>query len=162
ELFGVSYDQIEVVVHPQSIVHSMVEWSDGATICQLSNPDMRLPIGYALSYPDRFPEPFGAIDWESLGKLDFETPDRKTFRCLDLAYEAGRQGGSAPAWLSAANEVAVEAFLAGRIAWTTIADIVEEALQRHVATELVDVGDVLAADADARAVAREVAFAAAC
>ena len=161
ELFGVDYDQIEVVVHPQSIVHSMVEWSDGATICQLSYPDMRLPIGYALSYPDRFPEEFGAIDWTALGQLDFSAPDRATFRCLDLAYLAGRQGGSAPAWLSAANEVAVAAFLEGRIGWTTIADIVEETLMRHEATVLAEIEDVLAADARAREVARDVALVAA-
>ncbi len=161
ELFGVSYDQIEVVVHPQSIVHSMVEWSDGATICQLSYPDMRLPIGYALSYPDRFPEEFGAIDWTALGQLDFSTPDRSTFRCLDLAYAAGREGGSAPAWLSAANEVAVAAFLEGRIGWTTIADIVDETLQRYEPTNLVEIEDVLAADARAREVARDVALVAA-
>ncbi len=159
ELFGVDYDKIEVVVHPQSIVHSMVEWSDGATICQLSYPDMRLPIGYALAYPDRFPEEFGALDWTTLGQLDFASPDRATFRCLDLAYAAGRQGGSAPAWLSAANEVAVEAFLEGRIGWTVIADIVEETMQRHRATELVEVDDVLSADAEARTVARDVALA---
>ncbi len=161
ELFGVDYDQIEVVIHPQSIVHSMVEWSDGATICQLSYPDMRLPIGYALSYPDRFPEEFGAIDWTALGQLDFSTPDRTTFRCLDLAYAAGREGGSAPAWLSAANEVAVAAFLDGRIEWMAIADIVEETLLRHKATSLVEIGDVLEADARAREVAREVALVAA-
>lgn len=161
ELFGVDYDQIEVVIHPQSIVHSMVEWSDGATICQLSNPDMRLPIGYALSYPDRFSEQFGAIDWTALGQLDFSSPDRATFRCLDLAYGAGRAGGSAPAWLNAANEVAVGAFLEGRIGWTVIADIVEETLQRQVSSELVEIEDVLEADANARSVAREVALSAA-
>lgn len=161
ELFGVDYDQIEVVVHPQSIVHSMVEWSDGATICQLSYPDMRLPIGYALSYPDRFPDEFGAIDWTTLGQLDFASPDRATFRCLDLAYAAGRQGGSAPAWLNAANEVAVAAFLEGRIGWATIADIVEETLQRHTPTDLIEVEDVLEADAQARAVAHHVALSAA-
>jgi len=161
ELFGVDYDQIEVVVHPQSIVHSMVEWSDGATICQLSYPDMRLPIGYALSYPERFPVEFGAIDWTALGQLDFSVPDRSTFRCLDLAYAAGREGGSAPAWLSAANEVAVAAFLEGRIGWSTIADIVEETLSRHESTALVEIEDVLEADARAREVARDVATVAA-
>ena len=114
ELFGASYDQIEVVVHPQSIVHSMVEFTDGATIAQLSLPDMRLPIGYALAYPDRIGTPFGRIDWAATGRLDFEAPDLETFRCLRLAYEAGRVGGTAPAWLNAANEVAVAAFLGGR------------------------------------------------
>ncbi len=159
ELFGVDYDQIEVVVHPQSIVHSMVEWSDGATICQLSYPDMRLPIGYALAYPDRYQEPFGAIDWTTLGSLDFSSPDLATFRCLDLAFAAGREGGSAPAWLSAANEVAVEAFLGGGIAWTTIADIVDETMQHHQPTDLIEVEDVLDADRRAREVARDIALA---
>ena len=115
ELFGVDFDRIEVVVHPQSVVHGMVEFSDGATIAQLSMPDMRLPIGLALGAPDRLDEPFGPVDWTTLGTLDFEPPDLDTFRCLDLAYEAGRAGGTAPAVLSGANEVAVEAFLAGRI-----------------------------------------------
>ena len=108
ELFGIAYDRIEVVVHPQSVVHSMVEFTDGSTIAQLSLPDMRLPIGYALGYPERIATPFGRIDWARLGSLTFEPPDVATFRCLDVCYQAGRAGGSAPAWLSAANEVAVE------------------------------------------------------
>ena len=99
-LFGAGYDQIDVVVHPQSIVHSMVETTDGATIAQLSLPDMRLPIGYALSYPERMATPFGAIDWSTLRQLDFEVPDPATFPCLGLAYAAGRQGGTAPACLT--------------------------------------------------------------
>ncbi|HQV56807.1 MAG TPA: 1-deoxy-D-xylulose-5-phosphate reductoisomerase, partial [Ilumatobacteraceae bacterium] len=103
ELFGVAYDQIDVVVHPQSIVHSMVEFTDGSTIAQLSQPDMRLPIGYALAYPDRIGTPFGRIEWADLRRLDFEEPDRATFSCLNLAYHAGRRAGPAPAWLSAAN-----------------------------------------------------------
>ena len=93
ELFGVGYDSIDVVVHPQSVVHSMVEFTDGSTIAQLSMPDMRLPIGYALGYPHRIASPFGSIDWATLARLDFEPPDRTTFRCLDLAYAAGRVGG---------------------------------------------------------------------
>jgi 1-deoxy-D-xylulose-5-phosphate reductoisomerase len=125
ELFGVDVAQVEVVVHPQSIVHSMVEWSDGATIAQLSNPDMRLPIGYALSYPDRLATPFGPLDWTSPTALTFEPPDRATFRCLDLAYAAARAGGLAPAWLSAANEIAVDAFLNRRIRWAEIAAVIE-------------------------------------
>src|SRR5690242_11867606 len=115
ELFGTDFDHIDVVVHPQSIVHSMVEFVDGATIAQLSHPDMRLPIGLALAAPDRLPEAFGAIDWSTLRELTFEVPDLETFQCLALAYEAGRIGGTAPAVLSASNEVAVEAFLADRI-----------------------------------------------
>ena len=149
ELFGIDYDRIDVVVHPQSIVHGMVEFVDGATVAQLSEPDMRLPIGLALGAPDRFPEAFGAIDWTTLGTLTFEPPDRSTFRCLALAYEAGRAGGTAPAILSAANEVAVEAFLAERIGWARIAEIVEEVLSAG-AGSADEVSDVLAADAVAR------------
>src|SRR5262245_41594893 len=149
ELFGVDYDRIDVVVHPQSIVHGMVEFVDGATIAQLSEPDMRLPIGLALGAPDRFPEAFGAIDWTTLGTLTFEPPDRATFRCLDLAYEAGRAGGTAPAVLSAANEVAVEAFLSERLAWSAIADVVEEVLNAGTGSAD-EIADVLAADRNAR------------
>ena len=113
ELFGVDYDRIGIVVHPQSVVHSMVELRDGSTLAQLSEPDMRLPIGYAIGWPDRAASPFGALDWSRAQTLTFEPPDRSVFRCIDLAYAAGRRGGSAPAWLSAANEVAVDAFLDG-------------------------------------------------
>ena len=156
ELFGFSYDQVDVVVHPQSIVHSMVEFTDAAVIAQLSMPDMRLPIAYAIGYPGRGAVPYGRIDWTSLSRLDFQAPDRKTFRCLDLAYQAGRIGGTAPAWLSAANEVAVEAFLAGATSWWSIADIIEETLQHHDAQLPTTVEDILQADATARRVAREV------
>jgi 1-deoxy-D-xylulose-5-phosphate reductoisomerase len=128
ELFGTGYDQIDVVVHPQSIVHSMVTFTDGATIAQLSLPDMRLCMGYALAYPDRLDLPFGEVDWVDLNRLDFEMPDRRAFPCLDLAYAAGRLGETAPAWLSAANEVAVESFLAGDLAWAAIAEVLAEAL----------------------------------
>jgi 1-deoxy-D-xylulose-5-phosphate reductoisomerase len=156
ELFGVGYDRIEVVVHPQSVVHSMVTFTDGATIAQLSMPDMRLPIAYAIAWPDRFDVPFGAVDWASMRTLEFEVPDRETFRCLDLAYAAGRTGGSAPAWLSAANEIAVEAFLAGRISWLQIADVNDATLQRHDGGTLSSVDDVLAADERARQIARGI------
>jgi 1-deoxy-D-xylulose-5-phosphate reductoisomerase len=156
ELFGVPYDRIDVVVHPQSIVHSMVELRDGSTLAQLSNPDMRLPIGYALGWPDRSAVPFGALDWSAAATLTFEPPDRTVFRCLDLAYAAGRSGGSAPAWLSAANEVAVEAFLAGRLSWHGIADVVAETLEAWPDEPLDQVGSVLAADAAARTTARAV------
>jgi len=149
ELFGVEFDRIEVVVHPQSIVHGMVEFSDGATIAQLSTPDMRLPIGLALRAPDRLPEAFGAIDWSKVGTLTFEPPDPATFRCLALAYDAGRAGGTAPAVLSAANEIAVEAFLDERIPWSGIAEIVEEVLNAGAAGAD-EIADVLAADRLAR------------
>ena len=150
ELFGIGFDEIDVVVHPQSVVHSMVEFRDGAVIAQLSQPDMRLPIAYALGYPSRSVLPFGAIDWTQLSRLDFETPDRSTFRCLDLAYQSGRIGGTAPAWLSAANEVAVEAFLAGRISWMRIADVIEQTLSHHDGHVPHQVQDILQADATAR------------
>jgi 1-deoxy-D-xylulose-5-phosphate reductoisomerase len=156
ELFGVPYDRIEVVVHPQSVVHSMVEFSDGSTIAQLSMPDMRLPIGYALGYPDRIATAFGRIDWTALSRLDFEPPDTETFRCLPLAFEAGRVGGTAPAWLSAANEVAVEAFLAGRIAWNQIAEVSVAVLDEHDGAVPGTVDDVIAADAQARRLAAAV------
>lgn len=163
ELFGppagdagpeVPLERVEVVVHPQSIVHSMVEFTDGATIAQLSLPDMRLPIAYALAWPDRSTAPFGRIDWAQLGRLDFEPPDRATFPCLGLAYEAARVGGTAPAWLSAANEVAVEAFLAGRLAWAGIAGVIEATLADHDGTAATDLDVVLDADGRARDVAR--------
>jgi len=164
-LFGVDYDAIDVVVHPQSIVHSLVEFVDGAAVAQLSMPDMRLPIGYALAYPDRLPTAYGGIDWTSVAALEFEEPDRKRFPCLELAYDAGRAGDLAPAWLNAANEVAVSAFLSGRIRWTVIAEVVAESLDRYDAPARSGPGDdpqgrtvddVLEADATARRVAELV------
>ena len=154
ELFGIGYDRIDIVVHPQSIVHSMVELRDGSTLAQLSNPDMRLPIGYALGWPDRAATPFGALDWTGAQTLTFEPPDRAVFACIDLAYEAGRRGGSAPAWLSAANEVAVEAFLGTALPWGGIADVVAETMESWVDDQVDEVDAVLAADAAARARAR--------
>ena len=154
ELFGIGYDRIDIVVHPQSIVHSMVELRDGSTLAQLSNPDMRLPIGYALGWPDRVATPFGALDWSGAQNLTFEPPDRAVFGCIDLAYEAGRRGGSAPAWLSAANEVAVEAFLGNALPWGGIADVVAETMAAWVDDQVDEVDAVLAADAEARARAR--------
>ncbi len=155
ELFGVGYDAIDVVVHPQSVVHSMVEYADGAVIAQLSMPDMRLPIAYALGHPHRGTVPYGPIDWTTLSRLDFAAPDRATFRCLDLAYAAGRLGGTAPAWLSAANEVTVDAFLAGRVSWADIPSIIESTLQHHDGRTPRDLDDVLDADRTARRIARD-------
>jgi 1-deoxy-D-xylulose-5-phosphate reductoisomerase len=154
ELFGVGYDRVEVVVHPQSIVHSMVELTDGATIAQLSRPDMRLPIGYALAYPDRLATPFGGMDWTMASRLDFEPPDREAFPCLGLAYEAGRAGETAPAWLNAANEVAVAAFLDGTIGWLAIPDVLKAVLARHDGAPASSVEAVIAADQRARQEAR--------
>jgi 1-deoxy-D-xylulose-5-phosphate reductoisomerase len=156
ELFGLPYDRIDVVVHPQSIVHSMVELRDGSTLAQLSNPDMRLPIGYALGWPDRVGTPFGALDWTSATTLTFEPPDRTVFRSLELAYQAGCHGGSAPAWLSAANEVAVEAFLAGALPWHAIAEVVADTLEAWPDEPMDQIESVLAADEAARARARSV------
>jgi 1-deoxy-D-xylulose-5-phosphate reductoisomerase len=150
ELFEVDLDRIEVLVHPQSVVHSMVEFTDGATLAQLSLPDMRLPIAYALAFPDRWPVAYGTIDWTTLGRLDFEPPDRARFRCLDLAYAAGRSGGCAPAWLSAANEVAVAAFLSSAIPWLGIHHVVEAAMQSYPGLAARSVEDVLEADAGGR------------
>ncbi len=154
ELFGVGYDAIDVVVHPQSVVHSMVEFTDGSTIAQLSMPDMRLPIGYALGYPDRIATPFGAIDWSQTSRLDFALPDRETFRCLDLAYAAGRAGGTAPAFMSACNEIVVEAFLSGDVPWLAIADTIETVMDSHSPTTPRDVDDILEADRAGREAAR--------
>ncbi|MGC8627712.1 MAG: 1-deoxy-D-xylulose-5-phosphate reductoisomerase [Acidimicrobiales bacterium] len=155
-LFGASYDQIDVVVHPQSVVHSMVETTDGATLAQLSMPDMRLPISYALSYPERMASAFGAIDWSRVGELGFEAPDHDAFPCLGLAYEAGRRGGTAPACLNGANEVAVQGFLSGRLRWVDIPNVVEEVLSGYVVSEPRNLDDVLAADAEARELATAV------
>ena len=157
ELFGVSYDQIEVVVHPQSVIHSMVDFSDGCTMAQLSMPDMRLPIGYALAHPNRIGTPFGRIDWSTLNHLDFSAPDVSTFRCLSLAYQAGRAGGTAPAFLSAANEIAVEAFLAGSLKWPDIAAVVEASLQKYAATNgTLSSNDIIEADRAGREEAHKV------
>jgi 1-deoxy-D-xylulose-5-phosphate reductoisomerase len=158
ELFGdahgIAYDDIDVVVHPQSIVHSMVEMSDGSTIAQLSNPDMRLPIGYALAWPDRIATPFGRIDWAACGPLEFEPPDLDAFPCLGLAYDAGRAGGLAPAVLNAANEEAVQAFLDGAIPWTAIPDVLNAVLSRHDGGVADGVDAVIDADRRGREAAR--------
>lgn len=154
ELFGIPYDRIEVTVHPQSIVHSAVEFTDGSTIAQLSKPDMRLPIGYALGYPERLETPYGSLDWSTLGTLTFEPPDRQTFRCLDLAYAAGRAGGTMPAWLNAANEIAVEAFLNAQVTWLAISSIIEMTLEAHDGHKAASIEDVIAADMIARITAR--------
>jgi 1-deoxy-D-xylulose-5-phosphate reductoisomerase len=156
ELFGLDYDRIEVVVHRQSIVHSMVELTDGATIAQLSQPDMRGPIGYALGYPDRLRTAFGALDWRTGLRLDFEPPDHDNFPCLGLAYEAGRMGETAPAALNAANELAVAAFLEGRIGWLAIPDVLKAVLDRHDGSVADGAEAVVRADQRARDAARRV------
>ncbi|MPY94344.1 MAG: 1-deoxy-D-xylulose-5-phosphate reductoisomerase [Acidimicrobiia bacterium] len=155
ELFDVPYEDIDVVVHPQSIVHSMVEFLDGSTVAQLSRPDMRLPISYALGYPERHDVPYGALDWSAVGRLDFEPPDHAAFPCLGLAYQAGRLGGTAPAWFNAANEVAVAAFLEEKIPWLGIAAVLETVLSRHDGGKARTAGDVVDADRTARRLAHE-------
>lgn len=154
-LFGIPYDRIDVVVHPQSIVHSIVEFVDGSLKAQLGEPDMRVPIQYALTYPDRAAAPTASFDLTS-GDLTFEEPDRVAFRCLELGYAAGRKGGSSPAVLNAADEVAVEAFLHGRIGFGSIPVVVERTLERVEWREPASVPEVLAVDDEARGVAREV------
>jgi 1-deoxy-D-xylulose-5-phosphate reductoisomerase len=129
-LYGVTYDQIQVVVHPQSIVHSMVQYRDGTVMAQLGCTDMRLPIQYALTYPERVESRFPRVDFYELGKLTFEKPDMDTFRGLKLAFEAGKIGGSMPCVMNAANEVAVEAFLKGQAGFLKIYDLIEHAMSK--------------------------------
>jgi len=151
-LFGVPYEAIEVVVHPQSVVHSLVEFVDGSIKAQLGPPDMRIPIQYALTYPQRLPAVAPAFDLVGVG-LTFEAPDMEAFPCLRLGYEAGRAGGSAPAVLNAADEIAVRAFLDGRIGFRSIPLVVEQALQAVPRRPVETVEDVLAVDAEGRAAA---------
>jgi 1-deoxy-D-xylulose-5-phosphate reductoisomerase len=150
-LFGIDVDRVEVVVHPQSIVHSMVEYVDGSVLAQLSRPDMRLPIAYCLGLPVRLDHGWGAIDFTKDLELTFEAPDPKAFPALGLAYEAARLGGAAPAWLSAANEVAVAAFLADEIGWCEIVDVVARVMDGYEADPLDSLQDLVASDATARA-----------
>lgn len=128
-LFGVSPKDIEVIIHPESIVHSLISFCDGSVKAQLGLPDMKLPIQYALSYPDRIPLDIPRLDLTQIGSLHFEKPDTETFRCLDLAYKAIRQGGNMPCIMNAANEVAVEAFLLGKISFLDIATYIEKAME---------------------------------
>jgi 1-deoxy-D-xylulose-5-phosphate reductoisomerase len=145
-LFGVPYDRIEVVVHPQSVVHAMVEWRDGSTVAQLSRPDMRLPIGLALGWPERPERPVGQLDWSRAATLEFQPVDRATFPLLDLAVRAGRLAGTAPATLNAANEEAVNAFLAGRLPFPGIAAVVARVLDEHRPPARLDLAAVLQAE----------------
>lgn len=134
-LFGISYDQIEVIVHPESILHSMVEFCDGSIKAHLGFTDMRIPIQYALSYPDRLPSPLVGLDFLQLKHLTFEAPDWDTFPCLSLAFEVGRKGGTYPAVLNAANEEVVAAFLKGEIGFLRISEVVCEVLSRYQPTD---------------------------
>ena len=134
-LFSVSPEDVEVVIHPQSIIHSMVEYVDGSVLAQLGNPDMRTPIAHAMAWPDRIDSGVSSLDIVATAQLDFEAPDLERFPCLALAMQAARLGGSAPTVLSAANEVAVEAFLDRKITFTQIPEIVAEALNQSEITE---------------------------
>ncbi len=157
-LFNTGIDDITVLVHPQSIVHSMVEFADGSVKAQLSLPDMRLPIQYALTYPERLPNSvLPAFDWSRFADLHFEPPDMDSFPCLRMAIEAGRKGGTFPAALCAADEVAVELFLDGRIRFVDIAPLVERVLEQHDNMAQPTMEDILAADARAREKAMAIA-----
>lgn len=150
-LFRMPYDRIDVLVHPQSIIHSMVEFIDGSIKAQLSYPDMRLPIQYALSYPERLPNPqLPRVDWSLVKSLDFEPPDYDKFPCLRLAIEAGKKGGTYPAVLCAADEVAVELFLDGHIRFADIAAVIERTLEQHRVINKPGLEEIEAADAWAR------------
>ncbi len=149
-LFGLPYDQIDVVLHPQSIIHSMVEFVDTSVIAQLGNPDMRVPIQYALTYPDRRPSPAAPLDLAKAGTLHFREMDFERFPCLRMAYDAGRTGGTAPTVFNAANEIAVARFLKGEIPFLAIEDTISEVLSRHDAVGSPDLATILEADGWAR------------
>ncbi len=157
-LFHQPFDNIRVVIHPQSIIHSMVEFADGLIKAQLSHPDMRFPIQYALSYPERLPnKKLPKLDWTKIKELTFESPDLTTFPCLKLAIEAGKKGGTYPAVLCAADEVAVELFLSQRIGFSDIPRLVEQSLAEHRAIAHPTIEDIIAADEWAREKALEFA-----
>jgi 1-deoxy-D-xylulose-5-phosphate reductoisomerase len=155
-LFGMAYDQIDVVVHPQSIVHALVQLNDGASLAHLGYPDMRVPISYALHHPDRADVPVPLLDLAEVGALTFEAPDARTFACLRLAREAAVAGGTAPCVLNAANEVAVHAFLSGELEFTGIARVIESTLSELPAKPVRHFSDLYEADTQAREVARAV------
>ncbi|SAI02375.1 1-deoxy-D-xylulose 5-phosphate reductoisomerase [Bordetella ansorpii] len=155
-LFAMPPERIEVVVHPQSVIHSMVEYEDGSVLAQLGQPDMRTPIAYALGFPERIASGVGGLDLARLGRLDFEAPDFDRFPCLRLSFEALRAGQAASVALNAANEVAVQAFLEGRLRYTWIPRVIQAALEWQAgrsSVTLASLGDVLALDADIRAYA---------
>ena len=149
-LFGADLDRIDVVLHPQSVVHSLVEYTDGSVLAQLGNPDMRTPIAHALGWPERLDSGVPSLNLVDVGRLDFEAPDDHRFPCLGLAYAALRQGGATPAVLNAANEVAVQAFLDGRLAFMAIPEVIDEVLVGVPATAPPDLEALLAVDGEAR------------
>ncbi|HEY7745097.1 MAG TPA: 1-deoxy-D-xylulose-5-phosphate reductoisomerase, partial [Desulfuromonadales bacterium] len=155
-LFDLPAEKIAVHIHPQSIVHSMVEYVDGSVIAQLGIPDMKTPIAYALSYPERLPLNLPPLDLCALGSLTFTKPDMERFACLALAYDALREGGTAPAVLNAANEVAVEAFLQGEIAFLAIPAVIRATLESHRTEPLTHLDEAIRADRWARSEARRI------
>ena len=152
-LFDARPDQVEVVIHPQSVIHSMVDYVDGSVLAQLGNPDMRTPIAHALAWPERIDSGVSALDLLQVTRLDFEAPDQHRFPCLRIARQAAQDGGTAPAMLNAANEVAVDAFLNGRIRFTEIASIIEDVLDQEASVPARCLADVFAADTQARKLA---------
>jgi 1-deoxy-D-xylulose-5-phosphate reductoisomerase len=153
-LFPVGVDRLDVIVHPQSVVHSMVEYVDGSVLAQLGSPDMRIPIAYAMAWPERIATPAARLDLAQIGKLEFEAPDLERFPCLALAWAALRAGGSAPCILNAANEVAVAAFIAGQVSFLDIDAIVAETLARVASGPVGSLAEVVDIDGAARAEAR--------
>jgi 1-deoxy-D-xylulose-5-phosphate reductoisomerase len=149
-LFALTPDRVGVIIHPQSIVHSLVEYEDGSVLAQMSQPDMRVPIAHALGWPDRIASGVASLDLVQVGRLSFELPDLERFPCLSLAERAARAGGTAPAVLNAANEIAVAAFLGRRLNFAGIAGVIESVLQQHEAAPVESLADALAADAWAR------------
>jgi len=154
-LFQVDYDRIQVLIHPQSVIHSMVEFVDGSWLAHMGVPDMRIPIQYALTFPERFETPTQRLDLLGMADLHFEQPDLERFPALQLAYEAGRTGGTMPAVLNAANEIAVHSFLAGHLRFAEIPDVVAYVMSRHQVKVVRTVDDVLQCDQDARELTRE-------
>jgi 1-deoxy-D-xylulose-5-phosphate reductoisomerase len=156
-LFSLPYDNIRVLIQRESIIHSLVEFRDGAVLAQLGAPDMRIPIQYALTYPERLPSSVSRVDWVSLGALYFAAPDKENFPCLELAYRAGQLAGSMPAALNAANEEAVRLFLERRIGFRTIPRIIEEVMNKHKLVSSPELEELVETDREARAKAREAA-----
>ena len=153
-LFGIPYEKIDVIVHPQSVIHSMVEFVDGSILAQIGVPDMRTAIQYALTYPDRQPRSYGSVDFAQIGELKFEKPDTDRFPCLKLAYKAGMTGGTLPAVLSAANDSAVELFLKGRIGFDDIPKIVSSTMKKHKLIKKPKLSQILEAEKWARGEAK--------
>jgi len=154
-LFGVKPEQVEIVIHPQSVIHSMVEYTDGSVLAQLGNPDMRTPIAHALAWPERMDSGVASLDLYQVRRLDFERPEPSRFPCLQLAYQAAQTGGTAPAILNAANEVAVQAFLERRIGFTDIPRVIEYVMTRTKANDEPHLETVLSDDAQARKAANQ-------